>query len=215
MRLAALALLAFVSAAPLAATDPAGLEVERATLRMRPGDHHWQEAGDAATPVSVVISVPMQMAFVYRGDVLIAASTVSTGKPGKMTPTGEYTILQKRPFHRSNLYNNAPMPWMQRLTWGGIALHGGALPGFPASHGCIRLPTAFAKRLFAATALGGSVAVVNRALPFPALRGGDAVPVLRAEVPQAGVDDAVTGGGLRMPRFAPARSIVQRVPRDG
>ncbi len=175
------------------------LAVERAALSMRPGDNRWADDPSLPGPVSIVVSVPMQMAFVYRGDALIGATTVSTGKPGKMTPIGEYTILQKRPFHRSNLYNNAPMPFMQRLTWGGVALHAGNLPGFPASHGCIRIPTAFARALFAATRLGGQVAVVNDVIAFPAYRPADAVPRIEPAdvVALVGRDDRVSGGERR------------------
>jgi hypothetical protein len=98
---------------------------------------------------------------VYRNGVRIAVSTVSTGKKGHETPTGVFTILQKNKDHRSSLYNDAPMPWMQRLTWDGIALHAGKLPGYPASHGCVRLPDEFAKRLFAVTDFGITVIIAN------------------------------------------------------
>jgi lipoprotein-anchoring transpeptidase ErfK/SrfK len=182
---------------PMAAQEPAALAVERAAVAMRPGDHRWADDPTLPGAVSIVVSVPMQMAFVYRGDTLVGATTVSTGKPGKMTPIGEYTILQKRPFHRSNLYNNAPMPFMQRLTWDGVALHAGNLPGFPASHGCIRIPTAFARKLFEATALGGQVAVVNDVIAFPAYRAADATPRLDPAgiATLSGRDVAVSGGG--------------------
>lgn len=188
---------------PAAAQEPAALSVERAAVAMRPGDHRWADDPTLPGPVSIVVSVPMQMAFIYRGDRLIGATTVSTGKPGKMTPIGEYSILQKRPFHRSNLYNNAPMPFMQRLTWDGVALHAGDLPGFPASHGCIRIPTAFARRLFAATQLGGQVSVVNDVIAFPAYRAADPVPHLSPDgiAALAGRDDGVSlAGGLHVPR---------------
>lgn len=177
--------LALATSVPAVAQEVPGLAVERAILSMRPGQYHWDDTGEGG-PVAIVISVPMQMAFVYRGNRLVGASTVSTGKPGKMTPIGEYTILQKRPFHRSNLYANAPMPFMQRLTWTGIAIHGGDLPGYPASHGCVRIPTAFAKRLFALTELGGKVAVINETLAFPAYRPADpprTLPVVSVDWP--------------------------------
>jgi hypothetical protein len=119
-----------------------------------------------------LISLPGQIAYVYRDGVLIAASTVSTGKRGKSTPAGDFTILQKREFHRSNLYSNAPMPFMQRLTWTGIALHAGVLPGYPASHGCIRFPREFARRLFDLTELGAPVSVVNYEIEDPRVRRG-------------------------------------------
>jgi lipoprotein-anchoring transpeptidase ErfK/SrfK len=97
-------------------------------------------------PVLAIISLPVQRCSVYRNGVLIGVSTVSTGKAGHRTPTGVFTVLQKHIDHRSNLYNSAPMPYMQRLTWTGIAMHAGNLPGFPASHGCVRMPLTFAKR---------------------------------------------------------------------
>ena len=92
-----------------------------------------------------MVSIPQQRAYVYRGGTLIGVTTVSTGRPGHDTPTGRFEILEKRREHFSNLYNNAPMPFMQRLTWDGIALHAGQIPGRPASHGCVRLPLEFAR----------------------------------------------------------------------
>lgn len=112
-------------------------------------------------PVSVVVSIADQRAYVYRGQALIAVSSVSTGKEGKDTPAGTYPILQKAANHTSNLYDAAPMPFMQRLTWDGIALHAGRNPGFPASHGCVRLPAAFARKLFEITAVGSTVTVMD------------------------------------------------------
>ncbi len=109
----------------------------------------------------MVVSLKAQRAYVYRNGVRIGASTVSTGMKGHRTPTGIFTILQKKKDHRSNLYNDAPMPFMQRLTWDGIALHAGGLPGYPASHGCVRLPLAFATRLYDETGLGMTVVVTD------------------------------------------------------
>ena len=85
----------------------------------------------------MVVSVTEQRAYVYRNGILIAATTVSTGRPGHVTPTGVFTVLQKQKEHRSTIYDGAPMPYMERLTWGGVALHAGGLPGYPESHGCI------------------------------------------------------------------------------
>jgi hypothetical protein len=125
------------------------------------GEFIWM--GDAARsgPLLLVVSVDEQRAYLYRNGVLTGVTTVSTGKKGHETPTGVFTILQKNEDHYSNLYNNAPMPYMQRLTWGGIALHAGGLPGYPASHGCIRLPSEFARRLFEITATGMTVVVAS------------------------------------------------------
>jgi lipoprotein-anchoring transpeptidase ErfK/SrfK len=101
--------------------------------------------------VLIVISKPTQTMFVFRDGQEWGTSPVSTGKKGHTTPSGVFPILQKRVHHRSNLYSNAPMPYMQRLTWDGIALHAGHLPGYPASHGCIRMPRDFARKLYAIT----------------------------------------------------------------
>ena len=125
---------------------------------LRAGAYVWP-AGKASGAADVVISLSSQMAYVYRGGQLVAASTISSGKLGADTPVGHFPILQKNRYHRSNRYSNAPMPFMQRLTWRGVALHGGELPGYPASHGCIRLPMKFAEKLFSATSLGSNVYV--------------------------------------------------------
>ena len=109
----------------------------------------------------IVISKASQQMYVFKDGALWDSSPVSTGKPGKETPTGMFPILQKRVFHRSNIYSNAPMPHMQRLTWGGIAIHAGKLPGYAASHGCIRLPPAFAKALFAETDPASTTVIVT------------------------------------------------------
>ena len=133
---------------------------------LRPGEFVWQPERAQAGTVEIVVSIPLQRAYVYRGGTLIGVTTVSTGRPGHSTPVGTFSILQKRREHYSTLYNNAPMPFMQRLTWDGVALHAGEIPGRPASHGCIRLPTAFARHLFAATELGAAVHVTDLA-PAP------------------------------------------------
>jgi L,D-transpeptidase-like protein len=128
---------------------------------LKQGEFIW--FGDVARsgPLLMVVSIDEQRAYVYRNGVLTGVSTVSTGKKGHETPTGVFTILQKNKDHFSNIYDNAPMPYMQRLTWGGIALHAGGLPGYPASHGCIRLPSEFARRLFEVTSTGMTVVVAS------------------------------------------------------
>lgn len=151
------------------AAPGANLTLEERSELLRAGQFVWDEADMASGNVSVVVSLPLQRMHVYRDGVLVAATTVSTGKEGKETPVGEYPILQKKVFHRSNLYDSAPMPFMQRLTWDGIALHAGANPGRPASHGCIRLPKKFAEKLYGATSLGAVVYVTDLAdLALPA-----------------------------------------------
>jgi lipoprotein-anchoring transpeptidase ErfK/SrfK len=99
------------------------------------------------------------LAFLYRGDTLVAVSTISSGTPDRRTPTGIFNILEKKPMHRSRKYDDAPMPFMQRIDQYGIALHAGHNPGHPASHGCVRLPAKFAARLYAVTDVGTPVLI--------------------------------------------------------
>jgi len=159
---------------PLAAQQPAPISasiIERVE-QLKPGEYLWAPDLAPAGPVLIIISLTSQRAVTYRNGVPIGVSTVSTGKAGYETPTGLFTILQKHVRHRSNLYNDASMPYMQRLTWGGLALHGGNLPGYPASHGCIRLPQGFARLLYGITRLGLTVVItqetaVPRVAPIP------------------------------------------------
>ena len=134
----------------------------QAAERLKPGEFLWAPEVAPRGPVLLVVSLATQRAVIYRNGVPIGISTVSTGRPGYRTPTGVFTVLQRRVEHYSNLYDDAPMPYMQRLTWGGVALHAGSLPGYPASHGCIRLPHKFAKLLYGVTHLGMTVIVTDR-----------------------------------------------------
>ena len=130
---------------------------------LRAGQFQWSdEAARDYMPLVIVVSLDTQRARVYQGEVLIGVTSISSGKPGHRTPTGNYTILQKKRFHRSNLYDDAPMPYMLRLTWDGLAIHGGYLPGRPASHGCIRVPHKFAQKLFSVASYDTTVIVTNR-----------------------------------------------------
>jgi L,D-transpeptidase catalytic domain len=119
--------------------------------------------------VVVLVSIPQQTMHVYRNGILIGRSTVSTGSKGHATPGGVFSILEKKQTHRSKKYDNAPMPYMQRLTWSGIAMHSGALPGYPASHGCVRMPYDFSQLVFKATEKGGTVVVGDGKTPTPHL----------------------------------------------
>lgn len=118
---------------------------------LEPGNYDWHPELSPSGDMLVVVSLPQQQLHVYRGGIRIGRSTISSGSAGRETPTGVFPILQKKVRHRSTLYDDAPMPYMQRLTWDGIALHAGRLPGYPASHGCIRLPLEFSKLLYGAT----------------------------------------------------------------
>lgn len=145
-------------------------------------DAFWAPALAPAGPLVVLVSLPSQRAYVYRNGVRIGVSAVSTGRPGYETPPGIYTVLGKEREHYSNLYDSAPMPYMQRLTWDGLALHAGTVPGHPASHGCVRLPRTFAEQLFAITTPGTTVVIADHDAPLPTV----ASPGLFAPVDAAG-----------------------------
>lgn len=121
---------------------------------------HGAFAQNART-LQIIVSKDKQALVVYDGDDIVATSKVSSGKVGHTTPSGIFSILGKEKYHESNIYSNAPMPWMQRLTWSGIALHEGVVPNYPASHGCIRLPSVFAKSLYQMTERGAHVIVTD------------------------------------------------------
>ncbi len=129
---------------------------------LKPGEWIWGGVSKGWGPMAVIVSLTEQRAYAYRNGILIGVSTISSGKKGYETPTGVFTILQKDKDHHSNQYNNAPMPYQQRLTWGGVALHAGGLPGYPESHGCVHLPTEFARLLFDNSNMG-MVVVVSEA----------------------------------------------------
>ena len=147
---------------------------------MKAGDWVWYADVVPEGPMLMMVSITQQKAFLYRNGIRVAVSTISTGKKGYETPTGVFTILQKNKDHKSNKYkdardNPASMPYMQRLTWDGIALHSGNLPGYPASHGCVRMPDGFAQRLFAETELGMTVIVSNDSVSSPVKLADDDV----------------------------------------
>jgi lipoprotein-anchoring transpeptidase ErfK/SrfK len=128
---------------------------------LRAGQYEWRPDLAPQGSVVFIVSLPDQLCHVYRNGVRIGVSTCSTGKAGHRTPAGVFVILQKNKDHKSNIYNNAPMPNMQRLTWTGIALHAGNLPGYPASHGCVRLPKKFSELIFSITSLGIPVIIAD------------------------------------------------------
>jgi len=142
---------------------------------LKPGEFVWRPEISPRGPVVIVVSLPEQLVHVYRNGVTIGVSTCSSGKPGNRTPTGVFTILQKREEHYSSTYDNAPMPNMQRLTWRGVALHAGNLPGYPASHGCIRLPTNFSELLFSVTQIGTSVIIADQETAYSSVVRPDLV----------------------------------------
>jgi hypothetical protein len=169
---------------------------------LRPGQFIWRPQIAPEGPVVVVIGLDEQRAWVYRNGIAIGVSTISSGREGYRTPTGVFTILQKAREHRSNLYDDAPMPFMQRLTWDGIALHAGTTPGHPASHGCVRLPRGFAEDLYEVTTRGMTVVVADRE-SFP---HGVAYPAVLAPVTTTGgmIAAAALADGYHWDDAAPA-----------
>jgi len=196
--------------APVSRAEPVwGAAVSRSVdtppTALKPGQWIWAGDQAAAGPMVMVVSLSEQRAYVYRNGLLEAATTVSTGKPGHRTPTGVFTILQKDKSHHSSLYNNAAMPYQERLTWDGIALHAGGLPGYPESHGCIHLPTEFARRLFETTTLGMTVVVAQQGQAPEAV----AHPGILAPVQARGAPDAVAASPLAFAedsRWTPERA---------
>ena len=159
-------LIALALAATSAAAQPLANRVptiaERAAA-LGPGQYIWDANSPSSGPLLLTIDLTAQRVMVYRDGALIAASAISTGSMGRVTPTGVFTILEKKVMHRSTTYDDAPMPYMQRLTSKGIAIHARDLPGYPASHGCIRLPNEFAKLLYGVTELGTQVMITDDA----------------------------------------------------
>lgn len=132
-----------------AAPTPPVVQTPPPTIKLPPPPPTAAQALKSGT--LIVVSLPSQRLYAFKDGVEWDSTPVSTGRRGYGTPTGTFPILQKHVRHRSRTYNNASMPYMQRLTWSGVALHAGRVPGYPASHGCIRLPWDFARRLYALT----------------------------------------------------------------
>ena len=130
---------------------------------LKPGQFEWHPDRSPSGPLAIIVSLTKQRVYVYRNGIQIGVSTCSTGKKDHETPTGVFTILEKEKEHYSSTYDDAAMPMMQRLTWDGIALHAGKLPGYPASHGCVRLPKAFAEKLYDVTQSGTPVIIADAA----------------------------------------------------
>ena len=148
-------------AGPPFATPALAAKAARGARKPKREQFTWAPERSPDGPVAIIVSVPEQRVYVYRNGIQIGASSCSTGKSGHDTPTGVFTILQKEVVHRSRTYDDAPMPYMQRLTWKGVSMHAGHLPGYAASHGCIRLPRGFAKLLYGATRIGTPVMITR------------------------------------------------------
>ena len=133
-------------------------------------------------PVYIVVSLSDQHASIYDADGLVTRTRVSTGQAGHRTPTGVFSVIGKERWHHSNIYSGAPMPFMQRITWSGVAMHAGVVPGYPASHGCIRLPAGFAPQLFGMTRMGARVVVTPRDVQ-PVAFSHDLLPLPKMQAP--------------------------------
>ena len=148
-----------VAATSAAANARADMIEAFGTSNLKPGKYLWRDVPAQAGDERVVVSLGDQRAYLYRGNTLVAVASVSTGTKKNPTPPGIFNVLEKKTMHHSRKYDNAPMPFMQRIDRFGIALHAGHNPGHPASHGCIRLPSSFAKKLFAVTSVGTPVLI--------------------------------------------------------
>jgi lipoprotein-anchoring transpeptidase ErfK/SrfK len=175
-------------------------------------------------PLQIVVSIDHQRVTLFSNGVRVAQGPVSTGVPGRPTPMGVFSVIEKDRYHRSNLYSNAPMPFMQRITWSGVALHEGVLPGYPASHGCIRMSRDFAQKLWPTTQLGARVIIARGELapvdfehprlfvpkpkPEPQVAGNATTTDGRnvAQIPVAPAEVTPVTGKPRPPEVAPAGS---------
>jgi hypothetical protein len=176
--------------------DRASTPAEVAATQLEPSQGVWSSGEAPAGPVLVVVNLDQQLGYAYRNGVLIGWASVSNGRKGYETPTGVFLTLQKDKDHHSSVHHNAAMPYTQRLTWGGVALHAGGLPGYPSSHGCVHLPSAFAEKLFDISPMGMTVVVA---------RGSATPQELAHPLPVSPVDPR-TGELQHEPRLAAAES---------
>src|SRR5262245_4543242 len=169
-----------------------------------------EPAKQPSGPLILAISLGNQRVTVYDNGTPVAVSAVSTGVPGHPTPLGVFSVIQKQRWHHSNLYSNAPMPYMQRITWSGVALHAGVVPGHPASHGCIRLPERFAVRLWGMTKVGARVIITRGdATPYEITHPRLAGLVKASETAvETGASNAGASAGSDRPEIATGAVVV-------
>lgn len=195
------------------AQTPATAGVQAKTDGLKPGEFRWTPERSPNGPVVIIVSIPAQRAYVFRNGIEIGVTTVSTGAPGHRTPRGVFTILEKAVQHTSNIYKDEQMPYMERLTWTGIALHAGDLPGYPASHGCVRLPLKFSRLLYGVTRKGTTVVIADdHTAPHVVNHPGLLVPHLEG-VPAAPGPPAVLPPGhyTWTPERAPAGPVTMLI----
>src|SRR5262249_19072336 len=130
-------------------------------------------------PLVIAVSIGTQRVKIYDANGFFAEAPVSTGMPGHPTPTGVFSVIEKDRYHHSNIYSGEPMPFMQRITWSGVAMHAGVLPGYPASHGCIRMPESFAIKMWGWTKMGARVIVTPGELSTPVSFAHPLLPAMK------------------------------------
>jgi hypothetical protein len=215
-RRTALALIGSAAASTLVESAGASGSIASKDIKPgQPGQFTWEADRAPVGAVVVIVSIPEQRVHVYRGGAEIGVSPCSTGKPGHRTPTGVFTILEKQRKHVSSIYKGAQMPNMERLTWTGIALHAGNLPGYPASHGCIRLPLKFSELLYGVTHSGTVVIVADeRTQPYEVAHPGPLLSqTAEAEARSVAgkvVDRSLSGGWSTTIRYPITSVVVSR-----
>ena len=180
----------------------------------RPAVRHIEKKKDAAAEkketsakpqgaLIIAISINRQQLKIYDTNGFFAEAPVSTGMKGHPTPMGVFSVIQKQKWHHSNIYSGAPMPYMQRITWSGIAMHAGVLPGYPASHGCIRMPEAFAIKMYGWTRMGARVLVTPGEMSPPASFTHPLLPSMKAVPPaQVSADERAAPQGIKADKGA-------------
>src|SRR6201995_604253 len=144
---------------PLINTPPKAQRARRGKGKEKQAEATVKEAAKPQGALVIAVSINKQNVKVYDSNGFFAEAPVSTGMKGHATPMGAFSIIQKQKMHHSNIYSGAPMPFMERITWSGVAMHAGVLPGYPASHGCIRMPMAFAVKMYGWTKMGARVVI--------------------------------------------------------
>ncbi|MDN3278996.1 L,D-transpeptidase [Frankia sp. RB7] len=162
-------------------------------------------------PLVIVVSIDRQKVTVYDSNGVFAEAPVSTGMKGHSTPMGVFSIIQKHKFHHSNIYSGAPMPYMQRITWSGVAMHAGVLPGYPASHGCIRMPMAFAVKMWNWTKMGARV-IVTPGQMTPQNFSHPMLASLRVQPQPAASLEPTTSVGDKADKGAPETKVTEAKP---
>jgi hypothetical protein len=182
--------------------------VRKSIKKRLPNEDVAKDARKPQGPLVIAISIEKQVLKIYDANGTFAETPISTGMRGHSTPMGVFSVIQKHKYHHSNIYSGAPMPYMQRITWSGVAMHAGVLPGYPASHGCIRMPMNFAVKMWGWTRMGARVVITPgelapESISHPLLATQKTAPVAAAE-PQKNVDVAVTAKSDKAPIADPA-----------